>query len=91
MDKSIHHTTEDGLAIIARYFRIQPRQLFGMISPNVTPFASFYTDSTRTDLKLYCARLSYEKEDVSKLQVGEIEFRTDESLSRHEYVKFSIS
>ena len=80
------------LAIIARYFRIQPRQLFGMVSPNVTPFASFYThtDSTCTDLKLYCARLSYEK-DVSKLQVGEIEFRTDESLSRHVYVKFGIS
>ena len=80
------------LAIIARYSWLQLKQLVGMTSPNTTPFANFYTDSNRTDLKLYCDRLSYyEKEDLSKLQVGEIEFRTNKMLSGHEYVKLSVS
>ena len=80
------------LAIIARYSWLQLKRLVGMTSPNTTPFANFYTDSNRTDLKLYCDRLSYyEKEDLSKLQVGEIEFRTDKMLSGHEYVKLSVS
>ena len=64
-----------------------------MTSVNTTPFANIYTNTTPgcTDLKEYCTKLSREKGDLSRLQVGKVEFRKNKSLSGHEFMKFSVS